>query len=226
MQSVLFDLDGTLVDSEPGIRHAVQAALADVGLETEVADLRRRIGPPVRDMLAELVHGVDTPTLDRLVVRFRHHYDGGMWRDTVLFPGVVDALLALQEAGCRLYVVTNKPSDATRRILAHLQIESSFEAVVSKDSVAPPFADKAAMIAYLVHEHGVDPSRCVFVGDGLEDAQAAETTGMAFVAVSYGYGDACTRARETGALQIDHIGQMMVLLGNGTDRANGRDAER
>jgi len=103
---VLFDLDGTLIDSLPGIDWSARIALAECGLSADLSNLRRRIGPPIRDILASL-SGATGEVLNRLEAGFRRSYDAAGWRKTELRPGVMELLQHLRRAGRRLWLVTN-----------------------------------------------------------------------------------------------------------------------
>jgi phosphoglycolate phosphatase len=187
--NVVFDLDGTLVDSAPGIFRCLGDVLAKVApgqVPEYPADL---IGPPVRDMVARLLADADDTAIDLGVAIFRRCYDGGGWQDTVPYAGVDDALVALSSAGYRLFIVTNKPCVPTERILEHLGWGALFEDVVCRDSVSPPFSDKSAALGHLMERYSLEASGTIFVGDTRDDEAAAASQGLAFLCAAYGYGD-------------------------------------
>ena len=106
----IFDLDGTLVDSLPGITWSVEQALALCGLPPLAVDLKPSIGPPIRSILAGVTGLRDAPSLDRLERAFRASYDAEGWRKTACYEGAPDMLRRLRAGGIGLWVVTNKPS--------------------------------------------------------------------------------------------------------------------
>ncbi|MGA2115546.1 MAG: HAD hydrolase-like protein [Bryobacteraceae bacterium] len=184
----IFDLDGTLVDSLPGIEWSIQAALARCGLPPLCRDLRPLIGPPIRRILAA-VSGVREPErLDRLEYAFRSSYDSGGWRRTRLRAGAAELLEQLRDGGIGLWVVTNKPALATRRILGEWKLAGLFEEIRCRDSRTPPFRSKAETLRELLERRELTPSACLMIGDTAEDCDAAMAAGIDCAVVADGYG--------------------------------------
>jgi len=137
LRHAIFDLDGTLVDSLPGIAWSVGQALALCGLPPLTVDLKPLIGPPIRSILASVTGLRDAPSLDRLERAFRASYDGEGWRKSTCYEGAPDMLRRLRAGGIGLWVVTNKPSRIALRILREIEIDGLFGGVASLDSRAP-----------------------------------------------------------------------------------------
>jgi phosphoglycolate phosphatase len=175
---VIFDLDGTLVDSLPGIAFSVDAALRTCGMPPSRRDLAPLIGPPIRNILAAVSGVTDPATLDRLETSFRQSYDSEGWRRTLCLPGVPNMLWNLMTAGIALWVATNKPALPTARILRELNLTGFFREVACRDSRRPPFASKAELLVELLTRRGMQPSECLMVGDTAEDWYAAEAAGI------------------------------------------------
>jgi phosphoglycolate phosphatase len=188
IDDVIFDLDGTLVDSLPGVEYSARAAWDAVQPGTPCPSLRRLMGPPIRDMFHRALPTADPALLDSLVHHFRASYGSSGWQKTVVFPHVLAALAALTRDGMRCFVATNKPSVPTQRIADHCGLRPFLTAIQSVDSRTPPFASKAEATATLVAEHGVDPARTMLMGDTLEDARVARACGLRFLAFRGGYG--------------------------------------
>lgn len=187
IRNVIFDLDGTLVDSLPGIARSVEAALLSCGLPPLARDLKPLIGPPIRVILST-VSGVSKPRrLNDLEQAFRLSYDSGGWRGTVCQKGAADLLGQLRASGIGLWVVTNKPADATRKILNELKLASFFQEAACRDSRVPTFRSKADVLADLLQRHALEGSTCLMVGDTLEDGEAAAAAGMRCAIVPHGY---------------------------------------
>jgi phosphoglycolate phosphatase len=186
--SVLFDLDGTLVDSLPGIQFSSAAACGAVLPGRKLPDLRPFIGPPIREVFQRVFNDLSSSTLDGLVSHFRKSYDGeGCLKGTV-YPGVRETLLGLKDLGIGCFVITNKPFEATLNILHHSRLAENFQAVYSPNRKNPPFRSKGEMTASLVQEFHLSPACTILVGDSLEDRMAAQECQMRFVAAAYGYG--------------------------------------
>jgi phosphoglycolate phosphatase len=183
IRNFIFDLDGTLVDSLPGIEESVRFAISG-----PVPSLRPLIGPPIRSILQTLRPEATASELDDLTRRFRASYDSGGWRRTVPQSGAAPLLADLRRFGLHAYLATNKPAEATTKILGLLAMAPYFDGVVTRDSSAPPFASKAEMLHALVRRHGLDPSLCLMVGDTAEDYTAALEAGMDVFIVANGYG--------------------------------------
>ena len=186
--NVIFDLDGTLVDSLPGIQWSVEAALAACGIPAACPDLKPLIGPPIRVILATVTGIVEAAALDRLERAFRASYDSAGWRKTTCQPGTLAMIERLYGSGHELWVVTNKPGKASRMILRELAIDGFFREIVSRDSRTPPFPSKAEMLTEVIRSQGMERAGSIMVGDTLEDCRAAFEAGLACAVVPHGYG--------------------------------------
>jgi len=186
--AVIFDLDGTLIDSLPGIEFSLKAAFDSCGVCGTLQNLRSMIGPPIRTILARTGNVTDERELADLELAFRKSYDDEGWKMTACYPEVPSILQAMHNAGIRLFVVTNKPLHISNQILEHLGLTRLFEAVISRESRQPAYADKKEMLEFLTDTCSVDPISCVFVGDTQEDADAAAAGAVPFAFVGHGYG--------------------------------------
>lgn len=188
IQNGIFDLDGTLVNSLPGIRLSIEVALAEFGLQPRARELRPLIGPPIRYILSSVAGVTEEYSLDRLERAFRSSYDERGWLRSACFSGARQLLRDLQAAGTRLFVLTNKTTLPTRNILRHLKLEAFFEEVVCRDSRAPSYTSKSEALADLVERRDLSPETCLLVGDTEEDRAAAIAAGMQSTIVRHGYG--------------------------------------
>lgn len=188
IENIIFDLDGTLVDSLPGIEYASRCAVDSVCPYRGSFELRPFIGPPIRDIFHRIFPDIEGNVLESLVKEFRKAYDNGGWQQTVLFDGVKDTFIKLENLKIRNYLVTSKPNLPTEKILDLLKIRNHFVDVVCPDSIIPSFPSKSDAMVCLIAKHGLDHERTLSVGDTNEDKVAAKTCGIRFVAASYGYG--------------------------------------
>lgn len=188
IRHALFDLDGTLVDSLPGIAWSVDKAVRSAGLPPRSRDLGPLIGPPIRDIIAAVSGASDSAFLDRLEAAFRASYDSAGWRRTVCHEGVPDMLWRLLTSGMELWLATNKPAVVTGKILRELKIGAFFKEIACRDSRTPPFASKAEILRDLLQRRGLDRAECLLIGDTGEDWNAARAAGIACAIVPHGYG--------------------------------------
>lgn len=185
--AVVFDLDGTLADSVPGIEASLRHALAQACASLELRDLRSAIGPPIKVMVMRLWPKLSEGEVDRIVAAFRAHYDIEGCRQARLYEGAAETLALLRERGLRLFLLTNKPAGATRTMLGRLGIDPFFAAVMSPDG-DPSFSVKREGARCLQERFELPAESTVLVGDGPDDATAAQACGFGFIAAAYGYG--------------------------------------
>ena len=185
---VLFDLDGTLVDSAPAILATLRQVLERHGIEPVIPLDRRLIGAPLVPMLARLTGTARESDVAPLADTFREVYDAAGLAATVAYDGLRETLHAMVRRGCRLYVVTNKRDVPTRRILDLFGVARCFAGVYALDTTTPRVRDKCELVARVIAAHQLNAMECVMVGDTVEDAAAACANGVGFIAATYGYG--------------------------------------
>lgn len=187
--NVIFDLDGTLIDSSASILAGFTAAFAESGRTPVVALDAGIIGPPLRATLARLAGSDDAALLDALAARFKAHYDHHGYRETTVFPGVADTLAELHRRRLPLYIATNKRLAPTLKILDFLGWADWFDGVYALDFWTPPATDKREMIRRVLAENALESTASLYVGDRAEDGHAAAGNTLAFALAAWGYGD-------------------------------------
>jgi phosphoglycolate phosphatase len=187
-RNLIFDLDGTLVDSLPGIASSIQYAVRNHAPGAPVENLRELVGPPVRQILRRLMASISEPQLDEVEREFRIAYDSWGWKETEVFPSVPETLAALHREGLKLFLFTNKPEFAATKICEALGLRQFFVGMLSKDSRRPEYVSKTEMLRALVEEHGLTKDACLVVGDGQDDYLSAVELEIEFVHAGYGYG--------------------------------------
>jgi len=209
---MFFDQDGTLLDSLPGIEYSVRAAFVSCGIPPPAGSLRGIIGPPIRTILSQAGSVTETGVLDALEREFRVSYDSEGWRRTVCFPDAGRVLHALRASGRRLFVVSNKPLHISLQILKAEGIFDIFEGIVTRDSRVPAYSGKLEMTRTLMEERHVAPGNCLFVGDTIEDAEAAVAAGVRFAYMTHGYGDIPEDAPVRVDFRFDGFLQFLPLI--------------
>jgi phosphoglycolate phosphatase len=186
--SVLLDLDGTLIDSRPGILASCRAALRALGHELDDGfDVTRFIGPPLEDVMRFLLEARGDDRVDEAVAAYRRHYGDSGLLGSESYPGIGAALEEMKRRGWRLYLATSKRATFARRILDHLKLAASFDGV--HGSVPGGALDhKPELLAHVIAEHGLSPSHCLMVGDRRHDVAGAHAVGMRCLGVLWGYG--------------------------------------
>lgn len=208
---ILFDLDGTLLDSLPGIAFSVQEACRMVGLPVPKVNLRTLLGPPIRSILSRAVATDDPALMDRLERAFRTSYDTEGWRKTSCFDGALAALGMMKADGRRLFVVSNKPRHISLKILEREQLLPLFEQIFTRDSRIPA-CSKQEILDEFLSEYGVSSADCLMVGDTMEDALAAAAAGIGFVYMTHGYGELTHAPSIPIAHKLDSFSQFWQLM--------------
>lgn len=208
-KALLFDFDGTLIDSAQSVLASIAQALEATGLAPRVPLGPELIGPPLRKTLATLV-GPDSATLDRLAAAFRASYDAHGYRQTEVYAGVPQMLESLHNAGIALFIVTNKRIAPTRCILDHLGWRAWFTGVYALDALEPAAPNKQALVAEILVREGLTAETTWMCGDSLEDRESAAGNGLDFFAAAWGYGQATET--ETAALPVRALSDPLALL--------------
>lgn len=186
---VLFDLDGTLIDSAPSILASMGAAFTDLGVEPVCPLEPSLIGPPLIPTLRKLRGDApDGPSVEDLAAAFKAHYDREGYRGSVVIEPMPALLDELAAQGRELYIVTNKRLHPTLLILEHLGWRPRFRGVYALDALTPAATSKAQVLQHVVATHGLPAERCWYVGDRDEDAEAASAAGLPCLRVPWGYG--------------------------------------
>ncbi len=187
-QHVIFDLDGTLIDSAPAILASFRAAFAALGIAPAIEIENGIIGPPLTETLQLLSGSTDPALIAQLAEQFKASYDGAGLLQTEAFDGIGELLSRLHGAGLTLSIATNKRIHPTRLILDHLGWRRHFTTVYGLDLFQPRFANKAAMIARLLADRAIALDTAVYVGDRVEDGESADANQLPFIATTWGYG--------------------------------------
>lgn len=186
-RNIIFDLDGTLIDSAPSIIDSLNHAFLISGLRPKIEINRSFIGPPLMETLSLLAGTRANEVLDPLASAFKIHYDTEGYKLTEAFPHVEQMLLALCRGNKNIYIATNKRSRPTLLIVDLLGWKNIFDGVFSLDGFAPDCNTKAEMLKNIVTSLDMDVSESIYIGDRNEDQEAAISSGLPFIMVGWGY---------------------------------------
>jgi phosphoglycolate phosphatase len=211
---MMFDLDGTLVDSAPDIAASVNDVLRWESLpELDLATIRTWIGHGARQTLAsayvcsvgERTDSRDPPApdgslLDRLMDAYRAFHDDHCGKRSTVYPGVDEVLRRLQELSVTLAVVTNKEEYFARQLLGRLGLDRWFATVVGGDTL-PCRKPDPAPLRHCLAQHGVHSRDALMIGDSVIDLRAARAAGTPFCFAAHGYGEPALACEADAALK-------------------------
>jgi len=187
LRAVLFDLDGTLVDSAPDLISAVQALCNELGAPPPDAQaVRRVVSAGGRAMLRQGLPGADEVMIDQWLPRFLDIYSVNMAEHTRLYDGMDEVLGGFEARGIAWGIVTNKPGWLARPLLDLLALNARCSALVTGDCLPVRKPDPAPVL-YACELARVDAASTAFVGDDLRDVQAGRAAGTLTIAAAWGY---------------------------------------
>ncbi|WP_035725873.1 HAD-IA family hydrolase [Fodinicurvata fenggangensis] len=188
---LLLDLDGTLVDSAPGLTEALAQLLSEQNLPApSLSEVIPMVGDGARKLVEKALIWAEAdppPDLDTATARFLHLYANTLIADTKLYESVNETLLSLSDQGWRMAVCTNKPEAPSRTILENLGLAHLFEQIAGGDSYPARKPDPRHLTDCL-KAMGASPREAVMIGDGHNDLLAGQSAGLATIWADYGYG--------------------------------------
>ena len=216
--AILFDLDGTLTDSRPGIVNSALFALRRFN-ETRGADLpipepdslAFMLGPPIQDSFAKLGGPAHASAL---VALYRERYDPVGMLENSVYPGVEAMLEELAALNYRLIVATSKNKIYARRILDHFGLSRFFAAVHGAEPDGTR-ANKGALIAYVLNSHAIEPPLAAMIGDREHDALGAKAAGVWAIGALWGYGSREELAAAGASPLLNSPSEIIATVTNG-----------
>jgi phosphoglycolate phosphatase len=211
--TILLDLDGTLVDPEPGITNCIRYALKAVGQpDPGAVALHWAVGPPLFGSFARLLGTEDRAALEGAVALYRERYIPTGRFETTPYPGAGEALQALRAAGCRLYLATSKPHVFACDILTRFGLAGHFAGLFGAE-LDGRLANKVELVAHLIRAVGLEPASAWMVGDRAEDMRAGCANRLQAAGALWGYGSR-QELVEAGAVRLLHAPrELPTLLG-------------
>ncbi len=215
-RTIVFDLDGTLVDTAPDVTRAVNYALRRVGCRPVAqTQVRALLGRGSKALIATALESVGRPAqsdseISALLRPFLEFYSANIAVESRPFPGAVEALSVLRRGGAQMAICTNKFEAMSRKLIAALRLEAYFDANLGGDSLPVRKPDPGHLLAAIAQAGGT-PDSAVLIGDSRADAGAAKAAGVPVVLVGFGYSDVPVETLEADAL-IDHFSQLPGVL--------------
>lgn len=215
VDTVIFDVDGTLVNSAADIHAALNYGLDLAGSGPVDFDRARRLiglglERSVEKILGERGFKLESAELADIKSAVTAYYDAHLLERTRLYDGVAETLAALSEAGAKFGICTNKRAEATRRILDGLGVLNYFGAIIGREAVPQGKPHPAPLLAAIDALQG-QPSRAAMVGDTLADMECARNARVTAIAVSYGYSD-LPIADLNADLNVDFFAELLSVL--------------
>lgn len=188
IKNLMFDFDGTIVDTSEGIVKSMQYAFAKCGhREVEENLVRDIIGPPLAEMIKVLLKSENEAEIEECVKAFRERYGSKGVFEMEPYSGIIDVIKNLAGQGFKLYIVTSKPTEYVNLILKDYDLEELFIDVTGVNLTGKSLS-KSERLSWLINKHNLSADDSVMIGDRPEDLIAANNNGLRSIAVTYGFG--------------------------------------
>ncbi|MBI5888411.1 MAG: HAD-IA family hydrolase [Deltaproteobacteria bacterium] len=199
---LIFDLDGTLIDSSADIAWAANKTLTHMGCKEETAEhIKKNIGWGVKVLLEKLMPHESPETITAAREKFLEIYSSHLVVDTYLYPEVRETILHFSEKGKKMAIVTNKPERLSIKILENFGLSKNFHMVVGGDTLPSRKPDPAPLVK-VINDMRVEATRAVFIGDSPIDGETGKKAGVFTIGVPYGY---------RGDIKLSDIGFDLVV---------------
>lgn len=210
-QNLIFDLDGTLTDSAPGVTKSVQYALKKFAIEVEAEQLKAFVGPPLQQSFQKY-YGFSEADAFKAVSYYREYYSKFGIYENRLYPDIGNLIRNLKSVGKKLYVATSKPTIFAEKVLAHFEIDCFFSMIVGSN-LDGTRVNKVEVLEYLFkHAHGMDLKRAVMIGDRKFDIIGAHAKKLDSIAVTYGYGSLEELSAEEPTKIVSSVSELQTFL--------------
>ena len=208
VKNIIFDFDGTLVDSAREIVDCLRKAYLKHGINVSIST--SQIGPALPELIKEITPNLKQEEILAIIYEFRSYYDSGGYRSTKPYQGIVEFLNTLRRSGIKLFIVTNKRHLSTSHIIKNLRL-GEFAEVLAVDSI-PEVNAKYELVSRIIKKWKLDVNDTILVGDSVSDIEAAYKNKIKSILVTYGYG--YNSAARTMANHVaDSVAELYPILG-------------
>jgi len=217
VNAILFDLDGTLVESAPDIANAANSMLESMGRNTVATEkIQGWIGNGTPKLVKRALTGEfngepDSDLFEHAYPIFIERYEQNFCVDSYMYEGVPETLKELHERGFTLGCVTNKPASCTLPLLSQLQIDQYFTSIVSGDTCTHKKPHPEPVL-FGIEEMESSPQNCAMVGDSAHDIHAAQAADIPIIAVAYGYNQGVDLSTQSPYAVVDNFADILPLL--------------
>ncbi len=187
INTIIFDLDGTLVDSAPGVISCLSSVFSKNNITPKRELNTGSIGPPLADIIRSSSDIEDDTQLEKIVNDFKRCYDSEGYKNTNVFPGVHEMLLDLSNNNFTLYIATNKRDKPTKLMIDYFSWGDFFSEIYSVDMNDSLFSSKSDMVLQVLHNNKLKPENVVYIGDTVDDKKSARNAGVGFIYAYWGY---------------------------------------
>lgn len=187
-KNIIFDLDGTLIDSADDIIDCLKKAYSKISELDNAVINRAHIGPPLSETIKKITPHINEMQFKKIVNEFKNCYDSSSYPKTRAYEGVYDILNKLASLDTKIFIVTNKRIIPTRRLIKNLKIEIMRD-VITPDLLQGIIMDKTEMLSHLIRKWDINNNNTLMVGDSASDVIAAHNNGIISVVILNGYGD-------------------------------------
>ncbi len=212
LRCVIFDLDGTILDTLEDLKNSVNAALKQFGYPLRtIEEVRSFVGNGVYVLMKKaLPDDVDDETFDRVFAGFKDHYAQHCADHTAPYPGIIELITRLKDRGYLLSVVSNKSDREVQRLCRHYFPDIFKTVVGQKENIRKkPYPDSVNAV---LKTFGLEPEQALYIGDSEVDIQTAENAGMDCILVSWGFRDIDFLRQEGAKWIVNNTDELMEII--------------
>ena len=187
VKHIIFDLDGTLIDSAPSILKCLETVLLNKNIKPISPLTYKIIGPPLDITLRKITGIDDVAFINSLIDSFKEIYDLDGYKESIPYDGIEQALNDIKNSGAQIHLATNKRIIPTKRILEYFSWDIFFNSVYALDAGLNKFKNKSEMLGAILCEKNIDPLLAIYIGDINADFEAANINKIPFIFAEWGY---------------------------------------